>query len=55
MSHLSNETGTPRRGAGSEVRAVGGARTVRVGFGSVRRLAGQGDGEQLGQERVDAN
>ena len=32
---------TTRRWAGSEVWAVGGAWTVRVGFGSVRRLAGQ--------------
>jgi len=40
---------------GSEVWAVGGARTVRVGFGYVRRLAGQGNGERAGQERVDAS
>jgi len=48
MGHLSNETGTARRMADSEVWAVGGVRTVRVGFGSVRYLSGQGDDARVG-------
>jgi len=33
MNHLSSGTGTTHRVAGFEIWAVGGARTVRVGFG----------------------
>ena len=40
-----------RRVAGSEVGAVGSTWTVRVRFGSVRWLTGQGDVERVGLDQ----